>query len=221
MGDMEHIKLKHSTLKLVDKILAEALLSDVAIHMSLIDAVKAVCASYKNGGHTFICGNGGSASDSEHIVGELVKSFKKKRPIDKAFTEKFLENFPNDGELIKKTETGFPAFSLVSQTAIMTAINNDIGGDYVFSQQAYAYVGENDVFIGISTSGNSVPVCNAAKISKVKGAKIISFTGKGGGELKNIGDINIVSTKTETYRVQQDHIVLYHALCAAVEEELI
>lgn len=215
----EYLALKQTTLKLIDKILSESSLADNVPYIA--EAVQTICSSYKNGGYTFICGNGGSASDSEHIVGELVKAFLKKRNVDKEFKNRFLKEFPGDKALIEKTQIGFPAFSLTSQTAIMTAINNDIGGEYVFSQQAYAYIRQNDVFIGISTSGNSVAVCNAAKIAKAKGAKIIILTGENGGELRNFADILLRSTHGETYRVQQDHIVLYHALCAGIEEELV
>ena len=212
--------MKDSTLALIDEILENSGLKG-KYKEEIVVATETVCKAFQNGNSLYVCGNGGSAADSEHIVGELVKSFKKKRPVEKTFAEKFLESFPEDGELMKKTETGLPAFSLVSQSGIMTAVNNDIGGDYVFSQQAYAYVNAGDVFIGISTSGNSVPVCNAAKIAKVKGAKIIALVGKTGGDLKKLADICVLSEKHETYLIQQEHIVIYHAICAAVEEELI
>lgn len=212
--------MKDSTLALIDEILVNSGLKG-KYKAEIVAATEAISKAFQNGNRLYVCGNGGSAADSEHIVGEFAKSFKKKRPVDKVFEEKFLESFPEDGELMKKTETGFPAFSLVSQSGIMTAVNNDIGGDYVFSQQAYAYVNAGDVFVGISTSGNSVPVSNAAKIAKVKGAKIIALVGKTGGSLKKLADICVLSEKQETYLVQQEHIVIYHAICAAVEEELI
>jgi len=212
--------MKDSTFTLISEILDNSGLKD-KYKEEIIFATETICKSFQGGNRLYVCGNGGSAADSEHIVGELVKSFRKKRPVDDVFAEKFLKIFPDDGELIKRMETGFPAVSLVSQSAIMTAVNNDIGGDYVFSQQVYAYVNAGDIFIGISTSGNSVPVCNAAKIAKVKGAKVIALVGKTGGDLKKLADICILSEKHETYLVQQEHIVIYHAICSAVEEELI
>jgi len=212
--------MKKSTYLLIDEIIDKSGLG-AEYKPAIENATKVVCDSFRAGHRLYVCGNGGSASDSEHIVGEFAKSFRKKRPVDKAFSEKFLQLFPDDEDLMKKTETGLPAFSLVSQSGIMTAVNNDIGGDYVFSQQAYAYVNAGDVFIGISTSGNSVPVCNAAKIAKVKGAKVIALVGKTGGALKKLADVCVCSGKQETYLVQQEHIVMYHAICAATEEELI
>ena len=212
--------MEKSSFALIDEILENSGLKN-KYKEEIVAATEAICKAFKSGNRLYVCGNGGSAADSEHIVGEFAKSFRKKRPADKTFAEKFLESFPEDGELIKRTETGFPAFSLVSQSGVMTAVNNDIGGDYVFSQQVYAYANAGDIFIGISTSGNSVPVCNAAKIAKVKGAKVIALVGKTGGDLKKLADICVLSEKQETYLVQQEHIVIYHAICAAVEEELI
>ncbi len=212
--------MKETTVKLIYEMLEKSGMGN-NYASEIISATKTVCEAFRSGHRLYACGNGGSASDAEHIVGEFAKSFKKKRPVDKAFEEKFLVVFPGDGEIVKKTETGLPAFSLVSQSGIMTAVNNDIGGDYVFSQQAYAYINEGDIFVGISTSGNSAPVCNAAKIAKVKGAKVIAFVGKSGGKLKELADVCLLSKKDETYLIQQEHIVMYHAVCAAVEEELI
>lgn len=212
--------MKNSTIELIYEILEKSGMKG-KYGKEIIEATEAVCEAFRNGHRVYVCGNGGSASDAEHIVGELAKSFYKKRPLKNEFAKKFLSQFPDDETLLNKTELGLPAFSLVSQCAIISAVNNDIGGDYVFSQQAYAYVCEGDVFIGISTSGNSVPVANAVKIAKVKGAKIIALAGKDGGVLKTLADVCLLSEKKETYLVQQEHIVMYHAVCAAVEEELI
>ena len=137
------------------------------------------------------------------------------------FREKYLAMFPGEEEFLDRTQVGFPAHSLVSQCGIMTAVLNDLGGENVYSQQAYAYINAGDIFIGISTSGNSNAVCNAAKIAKVKGAKVLSMTGCGGGNLSKLADIALRSNECETYLIQQEHIAMYHALCAAVEVELI
>lgn len=212
--------MQESTYALTDEILKASGWED-EYREGILRATESICEAFRAGHRLYVCGNGGSAADAEHIVGEFVKSFRKKRPVDDAFSEEFMKAFPDDGVLLQKTEVGLPAFSLVSQSALMTAVNNDIGGEYVFSQQAYAYVRQGDVFIGISTSGNSVPVCNAAKIAKVKGATVLALVGKDGGCLKDISDICLCSRKKETYLIQQDHIVMYHAICAAVEEELL
>ena len=212
--------MKESTVKLVYEMLENSGFGKKYAE-KILSATEAIANAFKSGHRLYACGNGGSASDAEHIVGEFAKSFKKKRPVQKEFAEKFLGVFPDFGEIVEKTEIGLPAFSLVSQSGITTAVNNDIGGDYVFSQQAYAYVNDGDILVGISTSGNSAPVCNAARIAKVKGATVIAFTGKTGGDLKELADICLLSEKQETYLIQQEHIVMYHAVCAAVEEELI
>ena len=212
--------MKDTTISKVVEMLETSGLHD-KYKTEIITAVETICNAFRSGNRLYICGNGGSASDAEHIAGEFAKSFIKKRPVDKTFEENFLKQFPNDADLIRKTEKGFPAFSLASQTSLMSAVNNDIGGDYVFSQQACAYVNDGDVLIAISTSGNSVSVCNAVKIAKVKGATIIALTGKTGGNLKNLAGICLLSEKQETYLIQQEHIIIYHTICAAVEEELI
>ena len=212
--------MKESTVKLIYEMLENSGFGKKYAE-EIFSATEAIANAFKTGHRLYACGNGGSASDAEHIVGEFAKSFKKKRPVQQEFAEKFLGVFPECVEVAEKTEIGLPAFSLVSQSGIMTAVNNDIGGDYVFSQQAYAYVNDGDILVGISTSGNSAPVCNAARIAKVKGAMVIAFTGKTGGDLKELADVCILSEKQETYLIQQEHIVMYHAVCAAVEEELI
>ncbi len=139
--------MKDGTFALIDEFLKNSGMKG-KYKEEIVAATETICKAFQNGNRLYVCGNGGSAADSEHIVGEFAKSFIKNRPVDKAFAEKFLKSFPEDGELMKRTETGFPAFSLISQTAIMTAINNDIGGDYVFSQQVYAYVNMDDILIG-------------------------------------------------------------------------
>lgn len=211
--------MKQSTLNLIDTMLKNA----PALHgerETLIRATALLCRCFTDGHALYICGNGGSAADAEHIVGEFVKAFRKKRyilPEDKA---RFSALYPDDTELLDHLQIGFPAFSLVSGTAIMTAIINDLGGDYVYAQQANAYVHEGDVLIGISTSGNSLPIRHAMKVAKYKGASVVAMTGQSGGKMADIADLTLHSTEQETYLVQQHHIVLYHIICAAVEEEL-
>lgn len=176
---------------------------------SLDAACRMVCDCYRKGGKVLVCGNGGSAADSGHIVGELVKGFLKKRPIPDAWQEK----------LGMPLQMGLPAIDLTAQSAVISATANDLGGDYVYAQQVMTYAGENDVLIGISTSGNAVNVLNAAKVAHVKGAKVIAMTGEGGGKLAEECDILLNVPERETYRVQERHLEMYHQLCARVEAE--
>lgn len=211
--------MKQTTVQLIDTMLNTSSPALLTERGHLLDAVEMLCRCFESGHALYICGNGGSASDAEHIVGEFVKAFRKKRYIPEQDKARFAAMYPNDTALMEHLQVGFPAFSLVSGTAIMTAIINDLGGDYVYAQQVNACVRENDVLIGISTSGNSVPVQNALKVANFKGAATIAMTGKNDSCMSDIAQLTLHSSEQETYLVQQHHIVLYHILCAAVEEE--
>lgn len=211
--------MKATTRTLIDTML-EASPNLLGERQALIDATERICDCFTNGHHLYICGNGGSASDAEHIVGEFVKAFRKMRCVSDADKARFASAYPEDAALLDHIQIGFPAHSLVSGTAIMTAIINDLGGEYVYAQQANAYIQPGDILIGISTSGNSVPVQYAMKIASFKGGSTIAMTGKSGGKMAGIADLTLRSTEQETYLVQQHHITLYHIVCAAVEEEL-
>lgn len=167
--------------------------------------------TYKNGGKILVCGNGGSASDADHIVGELMKGFLKDRKITD-------ERIPQ--ELRGKLQGALPAISLSAHTSLMTATINDNDADMIFAQQVYGYAKENDLLIAISTSGNSKNVVNAVKVAKSLGVKAISLTGETGGELKQFADVTICAPSTETYKIQEYHLPIYHYLCAKVEEEI-
>ena len=171
-------------------------------------AIEKLIECYRSGGKLMVCGNGGSASDSAHIVGELVKGFMKKRPLPEAWTEVLGET---------PLQMGLPAIDLTAQGAVIAAIVNDLGGEYMFAQQVLAYGDPGDMLIGISTSGNARNVELAMKTAKAKGVTCVGLTGLGGGKLKALSDILIEAPETETYRVQEEHIKLYHALCARVE----
>jgi D-sedoheptulose 7-phosphate isomerase len=177
------------------------------------DIKKALCLmieTYRNKGKILVCGNGGSASDSEHIVGELMKGFLNKRTLsDERLSSEMRENL----------QGSLPAISLNSQTSLMTAFNNDLDPEYVFAQQVYGYGNKNDLLIGISTSGNSANVVNAIKVAKSIGVKSILLTGKDGGLLKNLATVSICVPAVKTYRIQEYHLPVYHYLCAKVEEE--
>lgn len=173
-------------------------------------ALQLMIETYKNKGKILVCGNGGSASDSEHIVGELMKGFLLKRSVtDERFSREMRENL--QGTL--------PAISLNSQTAFMTAFNNDLNPDFVFAQQVYGYAKENDLLIGLSTSGNSTNVVNAVKVANSMGVKSLVLTGKDGGKLKNLATVSVCVPANETYKIQEYHLPVYHYLCAKVEQE--
>lgn len=172
-------------------------------------ALALMIDTYKNDGKFLVCGNGGSASDADHIVGELMKGFKLPRKVtDERIPEKLRE----------KLQGALPAISLCSQTSLMTAIANDNDADMIFAQQVYGYAKGNDLLIAISTSGNSKNVVNAVKVAKSLGVKVIALTGETGGELKQFADVTICAPSTETYKIQEYHLPIYHYLCAKVEE---
>ena len=169
---------------------------------------------YKGGGKVLTCGNGGSAADAEHIVGELLKKFRKHRDIDSAIAAKL------PPELVAKLEGALPAVSLVSMNGILTAFANDVAWETAYAQQVYGLGKPGDVLIALSTSGNSANCVNAALVAKAKGLKVISMTGSGGGKLSDLADAVIKVPETETYKIQELHLPVYHALCAELEETL-
>lgn len=166
--------------------------------------------TYKNGGKILVCGNGGSSADSDHIVGELMKGFKLPRKVTD-------ERIPQ--ELREKLQGALPAIALCAHTSLITATVNDNDADMIFAQQVYGYAKDNDLLIAISTSGNSKNVVNAVKVAKSLGVKTIALTGKTGGELKQLADVTICAPSTETYKIQEYHLPIYHYLCAKVENE--
>lgn len=174
--------------------------------------------SYRQGYKVLVCGNGGSAADSEHIVGELMKGFRLHRPLPASLREKLDREFQGEN-LADYLQEALPAISLTSQSALMTAFNNDVSPDTVFAQQVLGYGKSGDVLIGITTSGNSRNVVNAVKVANVLGLKTIGVTGAGGGILTKLCDVTITVPERETYRIQELHLPVYHALCAAVENE--
>ena len=160
------------------------------------------------------CGNGGSAADAEHIVGELLKKFKRHRDVDPVVAERL------PADLVAKLEGALPAISLVSMSGILTAFANDVSWETAFAQQVLGLGRPGDVLIALSTSGNSANCVNAALVARAKGMKVISLTGRAGSRLSALSDAAVRVPETETYRVQELHLPVYHALCAAVEEAL-
>lgn len=185
----------------------------------IISAYLIMVRSYENGGKLLIAGNGGSAADSEHIAGELMKSFRLKRSIDQKFTILLKQTDSVQGErLANNLEKALPAIPLVAHEALSTAYMNDVASQDVFAQQLYGIGDPKDVFLGISTSGNSRNIINAAIVAKSMGMKVIGLTGKDGGEMKKYSDVLIQVNEEETYAIQELHLPVYHCLCMMLEE---
>ena len=174
---------------------------------------------YKTDHKLLIAGNGGSAADSEHIAGELMKRFKILRPVPEGFAEKLKTIDSNRGEnLAKNLERGLMAIPLVAHEALTTAYINDVDGLGVFAQQLYVFGRKGDVFLGISTSGNSKNVMSATVVARALGIKVIGLTGENGGELATVSDVVIKVPETETYMIQELHLPVYHCLCLMLED---
>ena len=184
-------------------------------------AVVLLVNCFTHGCKLLACGNGGSAADCEHIVGELMKGFLLERRLEPTMQERMRLACPEDAEMmIHSLQRAVPAISLASQTALMTAFGNDVSAQMLFAQQVLGYGREGDVLLAISTSGNSPNVLYAAKIAKLQGLKVVSLTGRSGGRLKEISDTAICVPADLTYQIQELHLPVYHCLCACVENEL-
>jgi D-sedoheptulose 7-phosphate isomerase len=174
---------------------------------------------YENAGKLLIAGNGGSAADADHIVGELMKGFRKQRKIPTELAQKLEKTGGADGlSIAEKLQGALPAIALHNHAALNTAYLNDVDGLFCFAQQVYGFGKEGDVFWGISTSGNSKDVLYAAVTAKALGMKVIGLTGRDGGKLKTISDVAVVVPETETYMIQELHLPVYHCLCLMLED---
>ncbi len=206
-----------TTLFLVDQ-LCERYPSLTTVKPAIEEACNQMIACYENGGKVLVCGNGGSCSDSNHIVGELMKSFELKRPISSEIQEKLAVIDPKRGRyLASHLQQGLPAISLTAQTALITAVANDIDGEVIFAQQVIGYGRPNDILIGISSSGNSRNVLDACMVAKAMNLKVIGLTGETGGKMKEYCDILVNVPGRRTFMVQELHLPVYHLLCLAVE----
>lgn len=175
--------------------------------------------SYEKGGKLLIAGNGGSASDSEHIVGELMKGFKMMRHLSADMCEKLKAIDSEMGETLgKNLQSGLPAIALDGHPALTTAYMNDVEPLLCFAQQVNGYGNSGDVFLGISTSGNSKNILYAATVAKAKGMKVIGLTGQKNSKLSDISDVTVKVPKTETYMIQELHLPVYHCWCLMLEE---
>lgn len=187
---------------------------------SIIEAYLILEECYKHDGKLLITGNGGSAADSEHIAGELMKRFKILRPVPEEFADRLKQIDSVRGKhLAENLERGLMAIPLVAHEALTTAYINDVDGLGVFAQQLYGFGRKGDVFLGISTSGNSENVISATVVARALGMKVIGLTGKNGGELVEIADVSIKVPETETYMIQELHLPVYHCLCLMLEDK--
>lgn len=186
------------------------------------DIVKAYFTleeSYLHGGKLLVAGNGGSAADANHIVGELMKGFCLPRKMSEEFADKLKAVDEERGaELADKLQGALPAIALDNHNALNTAFMNDVDGALIYAQQVNGYGNAGDVFLGITTSGNAGNVMYAAVVAKAKGMKVIGLTGKTGGKLAGVADVCIRVNETETYKVQELHLPIYHCLCLMVEK---
>ena len=191
----------------------------VPIKEDILNTYTILEECYKNGGKLLIAGNGGSAADAEHIVGELMKKFKLSRPVLETLAELLEIIDPVIGkQLANDLEQGLMAIPLVAHEALTTAYLNDVGSLSVYAQQLYGYGRPGDVFLGISTSGNSQNILYATVLAKAIGMKTIGLTGRAGGNMSKLADITIRVPADETYMIQELHLPVYHCLCLMLEE---
>ena len=182
-------------------------------------AYKILLDSFRTGKKLLVAGNGGSASDAEHIVGELMKSFILPRALPADSKNKLkLVDAELGNELAEKLQGALPAIAVVDHVALSTAYLNDVDPLLGFAQQVYGYGQAGDTFLGITTSGNSKNVLYACVAARAKNMKTIALTGRDGGKVKDLVDVAIVGPETETYKIQELHLPVYHCLCLMVEE---
>ena len=189
------------------------------IEGQIVDAYLLMQRCYEQGGKLLVAGNGGSAADSEHIVGELMKRFKVPRPIDPKLAARMKEIDPIRGaEMEKHLETCLTAISLTAHESSITAFINDVSSVDVYAQQLLGYARTGDVFLSISTSGNSENMLHAAIAAKALGVKVIGLTGHTGGQLAAFCDVAVKAPETETYMIQEYHLPIYHCWCLMLED---
>ena len=184
-------------------------------------ALQLMTESFRHGGKLLLCGNGGSAADCGHIVGELMKGFCMERPLPEALSEAIGRESSSvgvDGKLLcSSLQNGLPAIALTENTALITAFSNDRAPQYAFAQQVHVLGSSGDVLFAISTSGNSENVLAACAVAKAKSMGVVALSGEGGGELASIADVCIRVPEHETFKIQELHLPVYHALCLALE----
>ena len=187
------------------------------VRHALWEAFTRIAESFAGGGKLLLCGNGGSACDCEHIAGELMKGFLLNRPLTRAEQDALLACGAQGEELAGKLQRGLPVLVLSGLTGLSTAFANDVNPALCYAQQAFVYATKGDVLLAISTSGNARNVRLAAVAAKARGAQVIALTGAGGGALSQACDLLLAVPQTQTYRVQEQHLAVYHCLCLMLE----
>ena len=214
MRELENRLLKHINLLIERYPSLESAKGDIIAAYLLMEEC------YENGGKLLVAGNGGSAADAEHIVGELMKGFKMPRKLESAFAEKLVaENRELGSVLAENLQKALPAIALDGHLALSTAYMNDCEPLLCFAQQVNGYGKTGDVFLGISTSGNSKNILFAATTAHAKGLKVIGLTGAKDSKLKDMSDVCIKAPQTETYMIQELHLPIYHCLCLMLEDK--
>lgn len=192
----------------------------LSISDSLISAIDILTNTIRNDGTILICGNGGSASDSDHIVAELMKGFVLKRTLNDELLNSLKLNYPNDFDFFKNNlQRGIKAISLVSHNALISAYSNDKSPDLIFAQQVLVYGRPGDTLLILSTSGNSKNVVYAAQIARSIGVKVISLTGILGGKMNYLSDVILKVPENDTFKIQEYHLPVYHCICLILENE--
>lgn len=216
------IDIKQSTAQIIDELIKRYGALEVC-RTSLFDAVEKICDAFRNGNKLITCGNGGSAADAMHIVGELMKGFRLPREIEKfrpEFVQRAQELFPSDVEYFKANlQSALPAVSLVGETSLMTAFANDVTPRLIFAQQLFGIGRAGDVLLAISTSGNSDNVLFAVEVAKIMGITVVAMTGRRGGRLRHLSDVSVCVPADSSHTIQEFHLPIYHMLCLAAENE--
>ena len=191
----------------------------LGIRESIVEGYQIIENCYKNGGKLLIAGNGGSDSDANHIVGELMKKFMIDRPPDEELIRRMNEIDPFRGRILsEQLEQGLPAIALSNHSSLNTAFINDVDGLAIYAQQILGYGNKGDVLLGISTSGNSKNIMNATVVARAKGLKIVGLTGDDGGELAQVSDVAVKVPENKTYMIQELHLPIYHCWCIMLED---
>lgn len=188
-----------------------------ACEKEIADARDALIACYEGGGKVLLCGNGGSCADCDHIVGELMKGFLKKRPLSEERRVEMQKNYAVDDGILSKLQAGLPAVSLPAITGLNSAFCNDVDPELIYAQSVLGLGKAGDILIALSTSGNAKNVAAAVSVAKSIGMTVIGMTGEKGGRLREMADIAVNVPERETFKVQELHLPVYHYLCAAVE----
>jgi D-sedoheptulose 7-phosphate isomerase len=189
------------------------------VREDIFECYRIIRDAFGAGGKLLLAGNGGSAADCEHIAGELMKGFMKRRSPPSGYLAELEKTSPEHAAWLgPRLQGALPAIALTAHTGLSSACINDIDGNIVFAQQVYGYGKAGDVFLGISTSGNAKNVVYAAVTARAKGLKTAALTGGDGGSLVKYADAAIVVPERETYKIQELHLPVYHILCLMLEE---